>query len=279
MDLDVGQVRAFIAVVDHRHFGRAAASLHLTQQALSKRLARLEQAIGPLVLREQGGIGLTERGGRFLPTARQLVELADRAVALARSGAPAPLRVDVWGHLQPPAALLRDFAADHPAAAIEISMRRSLPHALTALERGEIDVAFGNVANLQPRLGEHLAQALVELAPIGALVNSAGPFARHASLTPVDLRRSGLWWPTSGSSSELSCFVAEYAAAAGIALSTYGRNLGLDGLIERVAAEPEIVTAAALDWPLPAGAAVRLLPIARSRCTRGTRCGASLCTR
>jgi DNA-binding transcriptional LysR family regulator len=46
VDLDLANVRAFVAVVEQRHFGRAAATLHLTQQALSKRVARLEARSG-----------------------------------------------------------------------------------------------------------------------------------------------------------------------------------------------------------------------------------------
>lgn len=41
MDLDVAQVRAFVAAADHANLTRAAAELYLSQQALSKRLARL----------------------------------------------------------------------------------------------------------------------------------------------------------------------------------------------------------------------------------------------
>ena len=71
MDLDLAQVRAFVAVVDHQHFGRAASSLSLSQQALSKRVARLEAQVGLLLERRRGGIGLTAAGERLLPSARQ----------------------------------------------------------------------------------------------------------------------------------------------------------------------------------------------------------------
>jgi DNA-binding transcriptional LysR family regulator len=81
VDLDLAQVRAFVAVVEHRHFGRAAESLNLTQQALSKRVARLEQRLGRLLDRRRGGITLTAAGERFLPGARRMLEVADRAVA------------------------------------------------------------------------------------------------------------------------------------------------------------------------------------------------------
>ena len=95
MDLDLAQVRAFVAVVDHRHFGRAAQALNLTQPALSKRVARLEAGLGRLLERDRGGVALTPAGGRFLSAARRMLEVADRAVADVRQSPAPPLRVDV----------------------------------------------------------------------------------------------------------------------------------------------------------------------------------------
>ena len=95
MDLELAQVRAFAAVLDHRHFGRAAQALNLTQPALSKRVARLEAGLCPLLERDRGGVALTPAGGRFLSAARRMLEIADRAVADVRQTPAPPLRVDV----------------------------------------------------------------------------------------------------------------------------------------------------------------------------------------
>ena len=89
MELDVRQVRAFAAVVEYAHFGRAARSLFLTQQALSKRIARLESQVGTLFDRASSGPTLTPRGRRFLPAARRLLEAADHALAVALDEAEA----------------------------------------------------------------------------------------------------------------------------------------------------------------------------------------------
>ena len=73
MDLDLTQVRAFVAAAEQLHFGRAAAQLFLTQQALSKRIARLERALGEqLFVRGARGVELSDAGRRFLPHVRQL---------------------------------------------------------------------------------------------------------------------------------------------------------------------------------------------------------------
>ena len=97
MDLDLAQVRAFVAVAEQLHFGRAAAKLFLTQQALSKRIQRLESSLGEaLFLRYHQNVELTPAGRRFLPHARTLLAVAD-AAALAARPQTRPLRVDVWG--------------------------------------------------------------------------------------------------------------------------------------------------------------------------------------
>jgi DNA-binding transcriptional LysR family regulator len=90
VELDLAQIRAFIAVVDHQHFGEAAQALWLSQQAVSKRVARLEAMLGPLFERRRGGVSLTPVGQRLLPAARRLLEAADEAAKSARS-APLPL--------------------------------------------------------------------------------------------------------------------------------------------------------------------------------------------
>ena len=55
MDLDLARVRAFVAVADEGHFGRAAAALSVSQQGLSKRVARLEAELGVRLLTRSAG--------------------------------------------------------------------------------------------------------------------------------------------------------------------------------------------------------------------------------
>ena len=84
MDLDLAQVRAFVAAAEEQHFGRAAARLFLTQQALSKRIARLEDGLGVrLLARDRHGVQLTEAGQRFLVLASRVLADGDQAVEAA----------------------------------------------------------------------------------------------------------------------------------------------------------------------------------------------------
>ncbi|HXO23759.1 MAG TPA: LysR family transcriptional regulator, partial [Streptosporangiaceae bacterium] len=60
-DLDLRLVRYFTMVAEHRHFGRAAAALHLAQPSLSRQIQRLEQQLGARLLdRTPQGSQLTE---------------------------------------------------------------------------------------------------------------------------------------------------------------------------------------------------------------------------
>jgi DNA-binding transcriptional LysR family regulator len=71
-------LNAFVAVAEHRHFRRAAASQHVAASTLSRRVTALERDTRlVLVDRSAGAVALTEQGEQFLPVARRLLaELA-----------------------------------------------------------------------------------------------------------------------------------------------------------------------------------------------------------
>src|SRR6202167_5930954 len=94
-DLDLRLVRYFTVVAEHRHFGRAAAALHLAQPSLSRQIRRLEQQLGARLLdRTPQGSRLTEAGEVFLPLARALLRSAAQATARTRAAAQ-PSRITV----------------------------------------------------------------------------------------------------------------------------------------------------------------------------------------
>ncbi|MGW4512917.1 LysR family transcriptional regulator [Streptomyces sp. NPDC004393] len=94
-DLDLRLVRYFAAVAEHRHFGRAAEALHITQPSLSRQIRRLEQQLGAQLLdRTPQGTRLTGAGEVFLPLARSLLRSAAQATARTRAAAE-PSRITV----------------------------------------------------------------------------------------------------------------------------------------------------------------------------------------
>ena len=85
MDLDLARVQAFVAVVDEAHFGRAAEALSISQQAVSKRVARLEAELGVrLLTRDANGVTLTAAGRTSSKLARRALAAGDLATAAAR---------------------------------------------------------------------------------------------------------------------------------------------------------------------------------------------------
>ena len=88
VDLDLRLVGYFVAVAEHRHFGRAAAALRIAQPSLSRQIRRLEQQIGVRLFdRTPQSTRLTEAGEVFLPRAEALLRSAAQATAQARDAA------------------------------------------------------------------------------------------------------------------------------------------------------------------------------------------------
>ena len=78
--LDSQDLRVFICVAGHLSFSKAAEELHLTQPAISKRIASLESQLGkPLFERFRRKILLTEAGELLLPQAKQILNKIEEA--------------------------------------------------------------------------------------------------------------------------------------------------------------------------------------------------------
>jgi DNA-binding transcriptional LysR family regulator len=261
MELDLTQVRAFVEVAEQRHFGRAAARLFLTQQALSKRIQRLEHTVGePLLVRGTRGVELTDAGQRFLPHARQLLDAADAAAAAARPAAW-PLRLDVWGQVQGPLRMVRRLLSETPELTVELSMRRSLAAALEALERAQIDACFGRVHDLDRPWPSGLSHRPVVLERAAAAVSADHPLAHAPRLHPADLKESLLWMPAAATSTELMGAYRRFAQHFGIPLDSSGQNLGLEHAIDQLRRDPRRFVLFGSGWPIPSDASIRLLPL------------------
>jgi hypothetical protein len=77
-------------------------------------------------------------------------------------------------------------------------MRRDLVEAVGALQRHELDLAFGNVAGLGRPLPPDLTAEPVMTDTIAALVSVRSDLAARADVTTADLVRRGIWWPMAG---------------------------------------------------------------------------------
>lgn len=122
--LDLDAVQAFVLVVDHGSFTRAADALGATQSGVSLRLKRLEDRLGArLFERTPRLVRLTPQGEAFLPRARRLLEAQDEAVA-AVSARPRRLVLGISDHVAGPElpGLLARVAGQGPGLALEVRL-------------------------------------------------------------------------------------------------------------------------------------------------------------
>jgi len=237
MDLDLAQVRAFVAIARLLHFGQAAEELGISQQALSKRIARLEQRLAVRLFERGGGaVRLTGAGRRFLDPAGKALASGDQAVAAVLGDpAPRPLRVDVWGHLYGP---MRTLAAvvEADAHPVETGSGRDFPSVAAALRRGDIDAGFGRVPSLPGRSTDGLTHRLVRLEPVDAVVGENHPLSGAAELRPEELTGSVLSFPAA---MERLDFLTRFADRFGITRREEGPNLGLVPFLGRLRGTPD----------------------------------------
>ncbi|MFC4128513.1 LysR family transcriptional regulator [Nocardia rhizosphaerae] len=255
MDLELTATRAFVAVADERHFGHAATTLGLSQQTLSKRVARLESMLGVRLLdRDHRGVRLTDDGARFLPGAREVVAAADRAVAALRHQR-GPLRLEVWGHLYAPLRILADLAAAPTAPPLQPGHGRDLPSVAAALLRGDIDAGIGRV---HPPLPTGLAHRPVRFEPVDVFLGERHPLAEVTALRPDQLAGSALWSPAPLDRLD---FLAAFADRFGIRAHRAVPNLGAVPLLSRLATDRDGFLLLPADLGLPVVAGVRAIPL------------------
>ncbi|TQM45199.1 LysR family transcriptional regulator [Pseudonocardia cypriaca] len=238
MELDLGAVRAFVAVAGRRRFGEAADELGLSQQAVSKRIAKLETDLGTTLLRRTpAGAEPTEDGAAFLLPARALLATADQAVDAVRSRRRA-LRVDVLGTRLATTELVRDFH-ESTGADVEIITSDGLRSAVPALLRGSVDAAFARV--LGP-LDPALAHTPVCLDPLHVLVGATHPLAGRREVTMAELAGTTAWMPGNTPGTEWTAWFTDLAAEFALHIETRGPNFGFDHLLDEVARSTTTVT-------------------------------------
>jgi len=84
--MELRHIRYFIAVAEEENVSRAAQKLHLSQPALSRQVADLEEELGFLLLeRTAKSVRLTEAGRVFLKEGMAVLDRVEEAIRLARA--------------------------------------------------------------------------------------------------------------------------------------------------------------------------------------------------
>lgn len=176
----------FVTVAEERHFGRAASRLHMSQPPLSRAIQRLEAEIGAQLFdRLAGGIALTSAGAVLLDEARALLAQTDRLRArVAAAAGTATLTVGILGDSTDPGAtrLAAAYRREHPDVDIRIR-DTDLTDPTCGLRAGSVDVALTRA----PFDTTALSVRELRADPVGAVLRSDDPLARHDHLTLADL--------------------------------------------------------------------------------------------
>ena len=145
--MELRQLKAFIAIADHGHYGRAAVSLNLTQPAISQRIQALENELGVrLLTRSAREVCLTPAGDALIAYARALIDIENRALTAMRDhavGFVGRLRLSyltLWD-VGIPASIVAEFRRRYPAIQLEMTSGYSQLN-IDRLVAGDVDVAF-----------------------------------------------------------------------------------------------------------------------------------------
>jgi DNA-binding transcriptional LysR family regulator len=216
MTVQIGQLRCFLAVADHRHFTRAARELGLAQPSVSAQVRGLEADLGSeLFHRMKGNVALTPAGEALLPFARRILADVDAATSevsdvggLARGRLAIGATPSLAATLVPP--VLARFHSAHPG--IELTLREAGSMDLVAaVEEGAVDIALvilpvrHDVLETQALLREELVVAVARQHPL----------AKRRTIAVGDLRDTPLVMFREGydlrSATEAACRAAGFA--------------------------------------------------------------------
>jgi DNA-binding transcriptional LysR family regulator len=242
MDLDA--VRTFVAAAEGGQFQEAAAALSITQQAVSKRIAALEKDLAVrLFTRTARGARLTVDGRAFLPHARELLRVAERADASVRPGRRA-LRVDVVNRRVASAGVLEDFYRMNPGLELDVvtlDADTDVEGAAAAVAAGTVDATFHAVPPRR-QLPEGISTLRVIDETHELLVGPRHPLAGATQVSPDQLAGLRIWMPGLDRGTEVVAYYREMAAVFGLTIDMLGPLFGNETLLAEIADSPQLAT-------------------------------------
>lgn len=160
--MNLGSLRTFVAVAEHRHFARAAVACNLSQPAVSHQIAQLEGEVGARLLnRAARRVSLTVAGEVMLEEARRILAAVDRArerMQEVTSGAVGRIRLGATAtpglYILPP--LLARYRAAHPNFELQFQIG-AVDEIAERVARNDLDMAI--IAG-RPPVAELRAQPL-----------------------------------------------------------------------------------------------------------------------
>ncbi len=229
--MELRHLRYFRAVAEERHFGRAAARLHMAQPPLSQQIRQLEDELGVRLLRRTTRrVDLTPAGEAYLARVRTILAAVDAAGEEAQrigSGLEGRLVIGCVGSatysLLP--ALARALRDELPG--IDFAFRGEMlsPAQLAALRDGTVDLGLMRPLG-DPEGHADLASRVLRHERYVVALPEGHRLARRARVRVTDLRGEGLVVHAGGGRS------AMYDAVAGLC-----RHAGFEPAITHEVAE------------------------------------------
>ncbi|NML42239.1 LysR family transcriptional regulator [Ramlibacter sp. G-1-2-2] len=157
MKPSLADLRAFVTVGQLRSFAGAAKALHLSQPALSRRIANLEDQLGVRLLdRTTRSVELTALGERFLGQVRTAIDDLDRSVVSLHDVAHLEAGDVTVGcvfsavhQFLPP--VIRAFREQHPRVLVRI-IEEGADEVLAVVKSGEADFALNYTGMQDPEV-------------------------------------------------------------------------------------------------------------------------------
>lgn len=199
--MDTQLLSALLAVAETSSFSVPAERLHVTQPAISKRIAALEEQLGARLFDRIGRhVSLTESGRRLLPRAQRIlreIEDTERVIRDLSGSVSGPLAIATSHHIGlhrlPP--VLREFSRRHPEVRLEIEFMDS-EKAHDAVAQGNLEFA---VITLAPAgSAPRLEAREVWPDPLSVMVARDHPLAGHARVSIGELAQHAAVLPGPG---------------------------------------------------------------------------------
>lgn len=195
--MDLANLNAFIAIAEAGSFSEAGERLHLTQPAVSKRIAGLEQQLDTRLFDRLGReVSLTEAGRALLPRAYQILNVLDdtrRALTNLNGEVSGRLTLATSHHIGlhrlPP--LLRAFTRAHPQVALDIQFLDS-EVAYEEVLHGRAELA---VITLAPETRPPVTATAIWDDVLDFVAAPEHPLARNGAVSLADVARHPAVFP------------------------------------------------------------------------------------
>ena len=185
------QLEYFVAVVEHRGFGRAASALHVSQPTLSRAIQNLERELGVLLFRRtNSGIVITETADRLVRRARTILREIESMSAAARVAA-----TDIAGQvsialtpapaIEPMTTIITTLQERYPAVTTVGHAHSDPSAALAAVDKGTCEVALFGQAERPSAPGIVARQLYLE--ELYLVLPPGSSLAQSEHITPQDL--------------------------------------------------------------------------------------------